>query len=79
MKTVSFIGPNIRYLRRRKGLTQDWASNQLDMPRSTLSGYENGVAQPPLDMIIKISEYFEISVDSLLKLDLTELHEKLSK
>ena len=76
---MTFIGQNLRYLRRRKGLTQDWASNQLDMPRSTLSGYENGIAQPPLDMLVKFSEYFDISIDSLVKLDLTELHEKLTK
>ncbi len=45
------------------------------MKRSTLSGYENKVAQPGIDTLVAFSEYFNIAVDTLIKVDLAELSE----
>src|SRR5665811_594905 len=38
------MGQNIKLLRKRRGRTQDDIAFALNMKRSTLSGYENGVA-----------------------------------
>jgi len=45
------------------------------MKRPTLSGYENGVAQPGVQQLIAYSDYFGISIDTLIKVDLSKLRE----
>ena len=47
----------------------------LDVKRSSWSGYENGTAEPPFELLLKVSEYFKVSIDKLLKVDLTVLSE----
>ena len=66
---------NLKFLRKRKSRTQDDVAAALNLKRSTLSGYENGVAQPGIEMLISFSGYFNISIDTLLKLDLSKLSE----
>ena len=69
------FGKNIKLLRKRKGRTQDDIAGFLKMKRSTLSGYENGVAQPGIDGLISFSGYFNVSIDTLVKIDLSKLSE----
>lgn len=64
---------NIKFLRNRRGRTQDDVAVALGLKRSTLSGYENSVAEPGIDLLIAFSKYFSIAVDTLLKVDLTKL------
>jgi transcriptional regulator with XRE-family HTH domain len=66
---------NIKLLRKRRGRTQDEMSNFLELKRSTLSGYENGVAQPNIEALVAFSNYFNISIDTLIKIDLSKLSE----
>jgi len=66
---------NIKFLRKRRGRTQDDVASALGLKRSTLSGYENNVAEPGIEVLIAFSKYFEIAVDTLLKMDLTGLTE----
>jgi DNA-binding XRE family transcriptional regulator len=70
-----YFGSNIKLLRKRKGRTQDDIAFALKMKRSTLSGYENNIAQPGLKNLIAIAEYFDISIDTLLKVNLFKLSE----
>ncbi len=77
---VVHFASNIKFLRKRKGRSQDEMAFTLGIPRSTLSGYENEVAEPGFEMLVKISEYFGISTDVLLKGDISEVQEsKLSE
>ncbi len=71
----NIVASNMRFLRKRKGLTQDMLASILNMKRSTLSGYENLVAEPGIDEIVRISAYFHVSIDSLLTIDLASLGE----
>ena len=41
-----FFSSNIKFLRKRRGLTQEDVARALNMKRSTLNNYENLVAQP---------------------------------
>jgi len=70
-----YFDSNIKLLRKRKKLTQDEVAAQLQMKRSTLSGYENKVAQPGLDILLLFSAYYNIAIDTLLKVDLLKLRE----
>jgi len=68
-----YFTSNLKLLRKHRGKTQDELSFILGMKRSTLSGYENNIAQPGIDSLIKISAYFRISIDTLIKVDLSKL------
>lgn len=70
-----YFSSNIATLRKRRKESQDDLSSSLDIPRSTWSGYERGVAQPNFETLIKISNYFNITIDNLLIPDLANLSE----
>ncbi len=70
-----YFSDNIKFLRKRRGRTQDEAAAGLGLKRSTLSGYENGVAEPGIEVLVAFSSYFNISVDTLVKVDITRLSE----
>ena len=72
---MSTFGTNIKFLRKRQKRTQDDIAFSLEMKRSTLSGYENGVAQPSISTLIKFSAFFKIAIDTLVKVDLSTLSE----
>jgi transcriptional regulator with XRE-family HTH domain len=57
------------------GRTQDDVAAALGMKRSTLSGYENAIAQPGIEALVVFSEYFRIAIDTLVKVDLSKLPE----
>jgi transcriptional regulator with XRE-family HTH domain len=65
------IHANIKFLRKRKGVTQAMMAEIVGISRSKLAGYELNV-KPPLEAIIAISDYLEVSVDLLLKEDLSD-------
>lgn len=71
-----FFHSNIRFLRDRRRLSQEEIAQILGLARNKLQALESGKTKNPgaLDMI-KFSEYFKVSVDSLLKIDLSALGE----
>ena len=70
-----YFNSNIKLMRKRRGRTQNEVASTLNMKRPTLSGYENGVAQPGIRQLIAYLEYFGISIDTLIKVDLSKLRE----
>jgi len=72
---MSFFASNIKLLRKRRGRTQDDVAFLLNMKRPTLSGYENEVAQPGLEALVAFSKYYNVSIDTLVKVDLSLLAE----
>ena len=70
-----YFNSNIKFLRKRKGRTQDDVAVALNLKRSTLSGYENGVAQPGIEILVSFSRYFNMSIDTLIKIDISKLSE----
>ncbi len=71
-----FFHTNIRFLRERKKLTQEDFSRRLGLTRIKLAFLEGGRTENPTAAdLIKFSEYFKISIDSLFKVDLSRLSE----
>lgn len=66
---------NLRFFRKRKNLTQSDLAIALDMKRSTLSGYENRIAEPSIEDIVRFSSFFNVSVDNFLTIDFSNLSE----
>lgn len=59
------IGERLRLLRKEKGMTLDELGAVLNMPKSSLSRYENGTADPSIEAVKKIARYFNVSIDWL--------------
>ena len=76
MKQQSYFSSNLKFLRQRKVLSQEKLSLELGITRSQLSAYEKGQTKnPTLEMMLIVSEYFKISIDILVKVDLTKITE----
>jgi len=69
-----FFAENIKFLRKRRKRSQADLSDKLEITRTTLAGYEKSV-QPPFKVLIKFAEYFNVSIDALLRYNLQELSE----
>jgi transcriptional regulator with XRE-family HTH domain len=72
---MNYFSQNVKLLRKRKNRTQDEVAIALEMKRSTLSGYENEVAQPTIKALLSFSQYFGVAIDTLLKVDLNALQD----
>lgn len=59
----------LKQIRKERRLTQLKVAMDLNISREALSHYENGKREPSIDMLIKMSEYFNVSVDFLIKGD----------
>ena len=57
---------NIKQLRKTKGLSQEELAIKLNVVRQTISKWEQGLSVPDAEMLISISEVFEIPVSTLL-------------
>lgn len=56
----------LKDLRTSKNLTMESLAKDLDTTRATISNFENEQRKPSLDMIIKIADYFQVSIDYLV-------------
>ena len=67
MSKISF---NIKHLRELRKLSQERLAEDLSITRARLGAYEEGRNEPPIEILIKLSEYFHIAIDALVKADL---------
>ena len=67
------IGKNLKYLRKQKGLTQQDLANHLQIRRSSIGAYEECRATPRYDTLENISNFFQVSIDVLVKEDLSSM------
>ncbi len=70
-----YISSNIKLLRKRTNYSQIEMAHALELTRSVLNSYENNVANPPVEVVMRIADYFRISLDTLVRVDLTRLPE----
>lgn len=59
---------NIKELRKSRKLRQEDLAEILGVTRQTIIAIENNKYDPTLELAMKISEYFEVSVNEIFKL-----------
>ena len=65
-ETIKNIGERIKTLRKRKHWTQDELAHHLEVAPSSVGSYERGSRQPTIENLIRMSRYFNVSLDYLL-------------
>lgn len=68
-----YLGKNLKYLRKQKGLTQSDIAEKLDIKRTMISAYEEGRSEPKLASLNILASTFNISLDELLNRDIESL------
>ena len=61
------LAQHLKELREANRYTQDYVSSQLNIERPTYSNYEIGKRMPPLDLLVDIADFYQISLDSLVR------------
>lgn len=56
----------LRYLRDLNDITQEDLAKYLSVGRPTVAGYETKGKQPSFELLCKIADYFDVSIDYLL-------------
>ena len=56
----------LKELRTKKGISQLRLATELNTTQNTISRYETGEREPGIDELIKIADYFNVSVDYLI-------------
>ena len=56
----------LKEIRKRKRLNQLKVATDLNISRESISYYENGKREPSLDLLVKMSEYFNVSINYLI-------------
>jgi len=70
---MSLFSDNIKYLRVSKSLTQKGVADDLMITRARLLKYEDGTSQPPIELLKKISNFYNVSIDILVSVDLRKI------
>ena len=67
---MSIFPDNLRFLRDKQNLSQQKISDTLLITRSRYVKYEDGTSEPPIEILLRISKYFSISIDLLVSVDI---------
>lgn len=68
---------NLKYLRTLKKVSQQDLADYLNITRQAYGYYENGKRQPDYETLLKIGEYFNVTIDDLLNADIINADENL--
>lgn len=68
---MKFFADNLKFLRKRDGLSQEQLAERLGLNRGNIASYEKGTAEPKLENVLKIVKLFNIELADLLEKDLT--------
>lgn len=63
------FGKRIREMRLKRGYTQQFVSDSLNITLRAYQKYEQGVREPSYDLLVKIADLYVISTDYLLGRD----------
>ncbi len=67
---MSLFSKNLRFLRKKGNHNQDEISILFNKRANTIGNWENQKSEPSLAELIKLGEYFKVSIQELLHADL---------
>ncbi|MCK4344830.1 MAG: LexA family transcriptional regulator [Bacteroidales bacterium] len=73
---MDFFGKNLCNLRKKKGIGQKEIAGFLKVGTSAISSYEKGLSYPTFSGLLKIVDYFNVSLDDLVYKDMSSSNKK---
>ncbi|UZD24122.1 LexA family transcriptional regulator [Algoriphagus halophytocola] len=67
---MKFLAPNLRFLRKQKGITQSELAEKLAVQRTMISAYEDGRSEPKLGTLKSLCEILEVGLEEFLDHDI---------
>lgn len=64
------LNENIKYYRKKQGISQEELAVRLNVVRQTVSKWENNLSVPDADVLIRIAELLKVSVSELLGVEI---------
>ncbi len=61
------LAEQIQRMRKSRGLSQEELADKIGVSRQAVSKWESGQSQPDIDRLLALSDFFAVSVDTLLK------------
>ncbi len=68
---------NLKFLRKERNISQQEIADYLNITRQAYNNYENGKREPDYEILLKLGEYFEVTVDDLLNSNIMDTDENL--
>lgn len=72
------FGNNLQHLRKLKSITQEALAEKMAVSRQTISKWESDAGYPEMEKLFILSDLFNISLDKLLREDLTKIRDAYS-
>lgn len=67
-----YLNQNVKFLRNLKRMTQQELAEQLNISKNSLANFEGGQYNTSLEVLDKLHDIFNISLDDLIYKDLTK-------
>ena len=67
------FGLRLKELRETKKMSQSDLAKKINKSKSVISGYENNVKTPPIDVLVNLALIYNVSLDYLLGIDKKEM------
>lgn len=71
------LASRLKFIRRVRGVTQQTIADALGISRAAYSAYENNVSEPDVDLIRRLAQFYHVSVDFLLQIDMVPVDPEL--
>lgn len=68
------LGENLQFLRKKDNITQEQLAERLEVSRQSVSKWESDAAYPEMDKILQICELFHVTMDDLVRNDVSLLY-----
>jgi transcriptional regulator with XRE-family HTH domain len=68
---AAYLGSNLKFLRRLKGLSQQKLAEAVQLKRNNIASYESGVVEPKAIVFLRLAAYFQVVPVTMLTQDLS--------
>ncbi|MCI8443359.1 MAG: helix-turn-helix transcriptional regulator [Provencibacterium sp.] len=63
------FGYRLRFLRKKKKLSQKQVAERIHVSKASISGYENNLTMPSVDVLVRLALLYGVTTDYLTGLD----------
>ena len=76
---MSNIALNLKFLRKKKGLTQQQFADLMEIKRASVGAYEEDRAEPKYELLKKVASFYDLTMDELANETIDDKWKPLSK